>query len=313
MNQLKKKIFVIAGPTAVGKTELALQLARRHPVEIISADSMQVYKYLKIGTDKPTPEQLKGIPYHLIDFVDPSEQFNVAEFVRLADKKITEITQQEKIPLVVGGTGMYIKALLYGIFEEPSKDPEVRKELLARLKNEGLDSLYAELQNIDPEAASRIHPSDRLRILRALEVFYVTGKKISVLQRESKVESPRYKFHLIVLNRERSELYQRIDQRVDKMIKDGLIEEVKELLHQGYDENSPALKALGYRHVVAYLRGKTSLEETIRLIKRDTRHYAKRQLTWFRGMPEARWLNLTHLPFRDALHIVEKDLLVIFP
>ncbi|MCD6386090.1 tRNA (adenosine(37)-N6)-dimethylallyltransferase MiaA, partial [Candidatus Sumerlaeota bacterium] len=252
----------------MGKTELALRLARRHPAEIISADSMQVYKYLNIGTDKPTPEKLQGVPYHLIDFVDPAEQFNVAEFIRLADKKIAEITQRGKFVLVVGGTGMYIKALLYGIFEEPSKDPDVRRELLSILDKEGLASLYTKLQKIDPESARRIHPSDRLRILRALEVFYVTGKKISSLQHHSRANSPRYKFHLIVLNRERSELYKRIDQRVDKMINAGLVEEVKNLLNKGYNEDTPALKALGYRHVVAYLRGKTSLEETIQLIKR---------------------------------------------
>lgn len=312
MKERKEKIFLLAGPTAAGKTEYAVALAQRHNAEIISADSMQVYKYLNIGTAKPTPEERKGIPYHLIDFVDPAEQFNAAEFIKLADEKIAEISTRGRIPLVVGGTGMYIRSLLHGLFEEPSKDPEVRRELEAIAEKEGLISLYKRLQAIDPESASRIHPSDRLRILRALEVFLVTGEKISTLQRLSQQQHPRYEYSLVVLNWERRKLYQRIDQRVEKMFASGFVEEVKQLLNMGYNERAPGFQALGYQQVISFLRGEISLTETVKRVKYATHHYAKRQLTWFRGMPEAKWLQLGVLPVEKNLQKIERYLVALF-
>lgn len=308
----KPKIFVIAGPTAVGKTALAIELARKQNAEIISADSMQVYKYLNIGTAKPTPEELQGVPYHLIDFVDPAEQFNVAEFVKLADRKIQEIINRQKIPLIVGGTGLYIRSLLYGIFTEPSKDPEVRRQLQARAATEGLPTLYQELQSIDPVSASRIQPKDKMRIIRALEVFIVTGEKISTLQQLSQQQGPRYEFQLIVLNRSRAELYRRINWRVEKMFALGFVNEVKHLIELGYNESSPGFNALGYKQVLSYLQGRISLADAIRLVKRDTRHYAKRQLTWFRAMPEAKWLNLDLMNMEANLEKLCQDLVAFF-
>ncbi len=295
MNNLKKRkrLFVIAGPTAVGKTELALKLARIFEGDIVSADAFQVYKYLDIGTAKPSPEELGDIRYHLIDLVEPSEQFNVAEFIKRADEKISEIYSKRRIPLVVGGSGMYIKSLIEGIFEEPSKDIHVRKKLKDRLQTEGIESLYREIEDIDPDAASRIAPSDRIRILRVLEVFYVTGKPISRLQEESRKQGTRYDARLVVLTRDRRELFERINERVEKMFQEGFIEEVKRLLDMGYSADDPGLHALGYREIIAYLNNKKSLEETKSSIKRDTRRYAKRQITWFKGMKDGVWINLS--------------------
>ncbi|MCX7765841.1 MAG: tRNA (adenosine(37)-N6)-dimethylallyltransferase MiaA [Candidatus Sumerlaeia bacterium] len=312
MSLKKHKIFVIAGPTAVGKTSLAIELARRQNAEIISADSMQVYKYLNIGTAKPSLEELKGVPYHLIDFVDPAEQFNVAEFVKLADQKIQEIINRQKIPLVVGGTGLYVRSLLYGIFTEPSKNLEVRHQLQARANTEGLQALYHQLQAVDPVSAARIQPTDKMRIIRALEVFIVTGEKISTLQQMSQQQGPRYEFQLIVLNRSRAELYRRINWRVEKMFALGFVNEVKQLIELGYNETSPGFNALGYKQVLSYLQGRISLADAIRLVKRDTRHYAKRQLTWFRAMPDAKWINLDLMNMDANLEKLCQDLVAFF-
>ena len=305
-------LLVIAGPTAVGKTAHTVALARTHNLEILSADSMQVYRYLDVGTAKPAPGELQGVPYHLIDFVDPGEQFNVAQFVSLADRVIKEIRSQGKVPLVVGGTGMYIKSLLYGVFDESGNDAEIRSELIERVAAEGLGSLYNELRRKDPEAASHIQPGDRLRIIRALEVYYATGKPISELQRKSREQGARYSYRLVILDRNRDDLYKRINQRVDTMIQTGFVEEVRSLLEKGYTRDSPGLKALGYRQIIDYLKGGIHISEATESIKKDTRNYAKRQLTWFRGMNDAQWMVLTGKDDSRILSDLSKDLIATF-
>ena len=294
-------IAILAGPTGIGKTGFAVKLAHRWNTEIISADSMQVYKQLTIGTAKPRPGELEGIPYHLIDHVDIRDRYDLARFIREADEIIGRLRSQGKRPLVVGGTGLYIKGLLEGIFETDSKDMKIRETLQSRVIAEGLESLYEELKSVDPRASARIKPGDRQRIVRALEVFYTTGAPISTHQKESQRSSPRYKHMLVVMFRERQELYERIETRVDRMFTEGLVGEVEGLLDAGFSPDLHPLKALGYREVMRYLEGRWSLERARSEMKKATRRFAKRQLTWFRAVPEARWLNISRMPGEEVL------------
>ncbi len=294
-------LVVIAGPTAVGKTAVSIELAQRLSTEIISADSMQVYKLLSIGTAKPTRNELKGIVYHLIDFVDPDYQYNLGDFVSDADRIITKLQSQQKLPIVCGGTGLYIKGLLQGIFNIPSRDPDVRRSLEERCAREGLFVLHEELKRIDPDAA-HIMPNDKQRILRALEVYLVTGQPISRLQQQF-CSTPRYRAAVFVLSMSRPSLYRRICERVDKMLQYGWLDEAQRYLAAGYSENNPAVKALGYRELFAFLRGKVSFEEAVALIKRRTCQFAKRQLTWFRAMTDAKWINVEN---RTPQEVAEK-------
>lgn len=282
--------IVITGPTAVGKTATAIELAKRLGTEVISADSMQVYKFLTIGTAKPTPEELQGVPYHLIDFVDPNYQYNLGDFVAQASEQVERLRRDGKLPIVCGGTCMYIKGLLHGIFDVPSRSKEIRDALSKRCEVEGLASLYEELRNIDPEAI-HIQPNDRQRILRALEVYYVTGVPISRLQSQFRSQ-PRYFAPIFILFLERAMLYERINRRVDKMLINGLIDEVRAYLSAGYSQENPAFRALGYSEIAAYLEGKITLETAVEKMKKKTRHFAKRQLTWFRAMKNAIWINV---------------------
>lgn len=282
-------LIVVAGPTAVGKTETAVSLARLINGEIISADSMQVYRHLSIGTAKPTRDELQGVPYHLIDTVDPDHQYNAGEFVADAERILSEIAARHKRVVVCGGTGMYIRSLVLGMFEEPSRDVAVRQQLAARADTEGMAALYAELQRVDP-SATHINPNDRVRIIRALEVFQVTGKPITAYHDQQR-RPPRHPFRLFVLSMPRQQLYDRINRRVDKMMASGLLDEVQSYLAAGYSEDNPCIRALGYGDIISYLRNEISLREAVDAMKQKSRNYAKRQLTWFRAMPEARWLD----------------------
>ena len=282
------------GPTGAGKTETALCLLKRIKGEIISADSRQIYKGMDIGTDKVSSEIRKNFPHHLLDVADPGEVFTVADFKREAEKIIRELQAEGKLPVVVGGTGLYIRAITEGIFPGPGANWSLRKKLHFRAKKEGLLSLYRELQRVDSASASRIHPHDERRIVRALEVYYLTGEPISSHQeRNVPCEGKMVK---IGLRWRRETLYRIIEERVDNMMEKGLVDEVKGLLDKGYTENLPSMQAIGYKQIVNYLKGKLSLDEAIRQIKRDTRRFAKRQLTWFKKEKDVIWLDREKYP-----------------
>lgn len=297
---MEKPLIVITGPTATGKTDFSLKLARRIGGEIISADSMQVYKGLDVGTDKVSKEIRKEIPHHLIDVVSPKEKFSVADFVKLSDKAIEEIRKRGKYPIIVGGTGLYIKSLLYGLPQTPPSDSKIR-ERLSKLSTE---VLYKKLKEVDPKYAEKIGEKDRKRTIRALEVFEITGKPISSFKQHQ--EKPRYEFLGYFLYRDRKELYKRIEDRVDSQIKRGLVEEAKWLLSFGKD--TTAFQALGYKELLPYLEGKTSLEEAVKTLKRRTKEFAKRQFTWFKKEPKFKWVNLSKISEEELLEIIEKDL-----
>ena len=299
-------LYILAGPTGVGKTTIALQLARRLKAEIISADSMQVYRQLSIGTAKPTRRERRGVPYRLIDCADIDEPYDLARFIREADEIIRQATEHGRKILIVGGTGLYIKGLLEGIFEEETKNLKIRKSLYARMEKEGLSSLYQELASVDPAAAARITPGDRQRIVRALEVYLATGVPISALQEKSRRPAPRYSHILVVLTRNREELYRRIETRVDEMFEAGLVDEVKNILKAGFSRELHPLKALGYREVIRALAGEWTLEKAREEMKKATRRFAKRQFTWFKAMPQAEWLDLSLLTDDQALSHIEQ-------
>ena len=282
-------IVVLVGPTAAGKSGLAVRLAEPVGCEIVSADSMLVYRGMDIGTAKPSPEERKGIPHHLIDIADPDESFHAARYQREADQAILGILGRCRVPLVVGGTGLYVKALLHGLF--PESDPvrqETWMERLSRYAPFG-DDPHALLEEIDPEGAGRIHCRDRARAQRALDVYLRTGRSISALQKEHGFRENRYRALVIGLCPERKILYRRIEERVDRMMRDGFLEEVAGLLAAGYGPELPSMKALGYRHMVSVLKGTMPLESAVEALKRDTRRYAKRQITWFRNQEEVLW------------------------
>jgi len=282
-------IVVLVGPTAAGKSGLAVRLAEPLGAEIVSADSMQVYRGMDVGTAKPSLEERRGIPHHLIDIADPDESFHAARYQREADRAISDIVGRGRVPLVVGGTGLYVKALLHGLFPEshPIRE-ETWMERLSRYAPFG-DDPHALLQQIDPQGASRIHCRDRARAQRALDVYLRTGRSISELQKEHGFRENRYRALVVGLCPERMTLYRRIEKRVDRMMKDGLLEEVAALLAAGYGPELPSMKALGYRHMVSVLKGKMPLESAVEALKRDTRRYAKRQITWFRNQEEVFW------------------------
>jgi tRNA dimethylallyltransferase len=288
---LDSRLLCIIGPTAVGKTEIAINIAISINAEIVSVDSRQIYRKMDIGTAKPTPEQLKLVPHHIIDCVDPDEYFSVADYQRLADKAIKDIWERGKVPILVGGSGMYFRAVVDGLFDGPDGDKELRKRLKQEAEEYGIQHLYERLEIIDPKAASIIHHNDLLRIIRALEVFELSGNRISDLQQQWKGENPRYNFIAFGLNRPREELYKRIELRIDQMMVDGLLNEVYNL--SGYNRDLQSMNCFGYKEFFDYLDGKYSLDEAIELVKRNTRHYAKRQLTWFKKDKRIKWLDLS--------------------
>jgi tRNA dimethylallyltransferase len=282
-------VVVILGPTGVGKTTLALRLARAWGAEIVSADSLQVYRELDIGTAKPTPEQRALIPHHLIDQVFPDEPFDAAQYSRQAREILAGLHARSVIPLIVGGTGLYIRALLYGLFSDVVQDHRVRQALKQEMAAVGLPALYNRLQFLDPEAAEKIHPHDAFRIIRALEVIAATGQPLSAQHQAHRFSQSPYRIFKLGLNLPRERLYARIDSRVEEMLAQGLVAEVQELRRR-YDQGLKPFQSLGYWHIIAFLNGHLSWEEAVLQLKRDTRRYAKRQLTWFKGEPEIHWL-----------------------
>lgn len=282
------RLLVLSGPTASGKTAAALALARRFPLEIVNADSMQVYRGMDIGTAKPTDAERGDVPHHLIDVADPDEEYSAGRFVSEADAAIRGIVSRGRLPLLAGGTGMYIRALRKGLDPLPS-DPAVRAMLSRRWEAEGGAALHAELARLDPGAAAKIHPADRVRVIRALEIAAVSGRPPSAL-RVSWGGAGRYRVLFLALDPGREEMYARIDRRVDAMIRAGLVEEVRGLLSRGYGPELKSMGALGYRHAASHLLRGVPLEEAAAAMKRDTRRYAKRQMTWLLGEPDVRWI-----------------------
>jgi len=285
------KVIVIAGPTASGKTDLAIKLAHEINGEIISADSMQIYRGMDIGTAKPTMEERQGIPHYLIDIVDPDEEYSVAHFQRDAKNCIKEILNRGKVPIVAGGTGLYINSLVYNInFSETTADWEYRKQLEEIARDKGPEELHRFLQKVDPVSAEKIHPNNIKRVIRALEVFKTTGKPISQHQLESRTEKPEYEFKIFGLEMDRKILYERINKRVDKMMEMGLYEEVESLLEK-YSPDLVSLQGIGYKEIISAIKGEYSLEEAVEKIKLNTRHLAKRQITWFKKTENLRWID----------------------
>ncbi len=289
---MKKPLIILTGPTAVGKTELSIKLAKAVGGEIISADSMQVYKYMNIGTAKIMPEEMDGVKHYLIDVFEPDEEFNVVKFKEYACRYIDEIYAKGKVPIIVGGTGFYIQAVLYGIdFKDNGEDTSYRKELEIIAVNEGVEFLHSKLNEVDPASAFAIHPNNVKKVIRALEYYEQTGSRISEHNEEQRQNVSPYQFCYFVLNNERDILYDRINRRVDLMMEQGLIDEVKQLLDSGCTRDMVSMQGLGYKEIVSYLDEECSLEEAVYIIKRDTRHFAKRQLTWFKREKEVTWIH----------------------
>ena len=287
----KPKIIVICGPTAVGKTDVAINLAQSVGGEIVNADSVQIYRFMDIGTAKPTPDERKRIAHHLIDIIEPDVPFDANQFAGVAQEIITRLHRKGTVPVVAGGTGFYIKALTQGLFEAEPVEPEIRLRLKKAAETTGLPHLYQRLAEIDPITASSVHPNDKYRIIRALEVFETTGIPISTYQQSHQFSEKPYEMLKIGLNMDRDRLYERIDQRVEAMLSAGLLEEVRFLLKKGYGKSFKSMQTIGYKHMIAFLENEMSWDEAVRTLKRDTRRYAKRQLTWFRKDPEIEWIN----------------------
>ncbi len=288
----KQPLIILTGPTSVGKTALSIALAKAIGGEIISADSMQVYKFMDIGTAKISKSEMQGVPHYLIDELEPDEEFNVVRFQQLAKHYMQEIYERNKIPILVGGTGFYIQAVLNDIdFTENENDYAYRTELEELYEEKGASYLYHRLEDIDPESAKAIHPNNIKKVIRALEYAKQTGERISEHNKEQKEKESPYEFCYFVLNRERSKLYETINCRVDKMLQDGLVDEVKELAERGYNREMVSMQGLGYKEILSYLNGELSYEEAIDILKRDTRHFAKRQITWFKREKEVNWVN----------------------
>lgn len=290
---MMKPLIIITGPTAVGKTALSIELSKAVGGEIISADSMQVYRHMDIGSAKVTKEEMAGIPHHLIDVLDPKEEFNVTRFQKMAKEALNGIYSRGKIPVVAGGTGFYIQALLYDIdFTYHGEETAIRRELEALGQEKGGEYLHGILEEIDPESAREIHANNQKRVIRAIEYYRQTGERISEHnKRERQKESP-YEFLYYVVNTDRPFLYERIDRRVELMMDQGLVDEVKRLKEMGCARTMVSMQGLGYKEILDYLDGVCTLEEAVYTIKRETRHFAKRQLTWFRREREVKWLEL---------------------
>ncbi len=291
---MKQPLIIIAGPTAVGKTALSVALAKRIGGEIVSADSMQVYRGMDIGTAKVTKEETCGVPHHLIDVLDPKDPFNVMTFRSMVKDAVRGIASRGNVPVLVGGTGFYIQSVLYDVqFEEDASSEELRKELEQEADVLGAEKMHERLRALDPDAAEAIHPNNIKRVVRALEYCLSTGRKISVHNREQRERTSPYSFLFYVLTMDRAALYQRIDLRVDQMMEQGLLAEVKRLRDEGVTSDMVSMQGLGYRQIFDYLEGIATLDEAVERIKRETRHFAKRQLTWFRREPDARWINVS--------------------
>ncbi len=288
---MKKKVLAIVGPTASGKTKLSIIVAEKIGGEIISADSRQVYRYMDIGTAKPSKEERERVKHYFIDELNPDEEFNAGVFGERGREIIEDIFSRGKVPIIVGGSGLYVKSLIDGFFEGPAGDWELRETLYRKAKQLGKEAVYEELKRVDPASAEKIHPNNLKRVIRALEVYYLTGKPISQLQVEMKPEI-NFETVQVGLNWDRKKLYRRIEKRVDEMIERGLIDEVRKLRELGYDKNLNSLQTVGYKEVFDYLDGLISYDEMVYLIKRNSRRYAKRQLTWFRQDRRIIWVDV---------------------
>lgn len=302
-----KPVVAIVGPTAIGKSRIGIEVAKIFNTEILTADSRQVYRGMDIGTDKPSLAEQQNIPHRLIDLVDPDQSFNAGDFRRHAIQDIARLHRLGLLPLVIGGTGLYIRALLRGLCPGPPADWLIRSELAQEAKIQGPAFLYEKLQQVDPELAQRLHPNDQPKIQRALEVFRILGTPLSVIQRQHRFDEVPYPYLLIGLTMERQTLYQRIETRVDWEIHKGLVEETQSLMNQGFSRELGSMKGLGYRQFSGFLAGDYSYEEAVRLLKRDTRHFAKRQMTWFQKESEIQWMTLeeSDIPDRAAAKIVD--------
>ena len=296
----KKPLIVLTGPTAVGKTKLSIALAKAVDGEIISADSMQVYKYMDIGSAKIMPEEMQGVPHHLVDVLLPEEEFHVARFQEMAKEAMKGIYDRGKVPILVGGTGFYIQAVVKDIdFTETETDTSYREELELFAEAHGAEALHERLKEVDPAAAGEIHANNVNRTIRALEFFHQTGTRISEHNQEQKEKETPYRTSYFVLNDIRSKLYERIDLRVDQMLENGLLDEVKMLKERGCTKDMVSMQGLGYKEILDYLDGNCSLEDAVYILKRDTRHFAKRQLTWFRREKEVIWVNKNEFDYDD--------------
>lgn len=312
----KDNLFILIGPTAIGKTALSIELAKKLNGEIISADSMQIYKYMDIGSAKISRKEMGDIPHHLIDIVLPNEEFTVADFKNKSTKLIKNINDRGKLPIVAGGTGLYINSLVYNLnFTQVPPNDEVRARLEYLANEEGNEYLHRELQKIDIASAERISINDRKRIIRAIEIYEATGKPMSEYNKSFRKPIEDYKLVMIGLNMDRQELYNRINLRVDIMLKEGLIEEVKNLLEMGYNKNLVSMQGIGYKEIIMYLEDIISLDKSIEFIKQGSRNYAKRQLTWFRRDNRIEWINIDEFSNLDDLsqYIIDysKDKIII--
>lgn len=291
-NRQKKPLIVLTGPTAVGKTKLSISLAKAVGGEIISADSMQVYKYMDIGSAKIRPEEMSGVPHHLVDILKPEEEFHIVRFQEMAKEAMNDIYERGRIPILVGGTGFYIQAVTRDIdFTQAEQEDGYRRELEAMAQEQGSEALHQMLQKVDPVSAAQIHANNVKRVIRALEFYHQNHAPISAHNQEQKERTSPYNLAYFVLNAPRDLLYERIDRRVDEMMEQGLLDEVKRLKSMGYHRGMVSMQGLGYKEILAYLDGEYPLDEAVRILKRDTRHFAKRQLTWFRREQDVIWVN----------------------
>ena len=306
----KQKVIVICGPTASGKTALSIELAKKIDGEIVSCDSMQIYKEMDIGTAKPTLEEMQGIKHYMIGIISPNERYSVADYKKDAKIAIKEILGKGKVPIVVGGTGLYIDSLIYEIeYQNIEFDREYREYLEKEVKEKGLEELYNEAKEIDPQAIEKISKNDKKRILRILEIYHATGENKTEQERKSRQKEVEYDYKVYALNMDREKLYDRINKRVDKMIEEGLIQEV-EKIYKKYNDFPTAMQGLGYKEVVEYLEGKLTKEEMIEKIKQETRRYAKRQLTWFRKNKQTIWLDVGKNTIQNNIEIILEGLKV---
>lgn len=308
---MKQPLVILAGPTAVGKTKASIGLAKAIGGEIISADSMQVYRYMNIGSAKICPQEMQGVPHYLVDVLDPRDEFHVVRFQQMAKQAMKEIYDHGHIPILVGGTGFYIQSVLYDIdFASESGESSYRNMLEEQAKLHGAEALHEKLAEIDPEYAAQVHANNVKKVIRALEFYHDTGQKLSAHNLEQNQKESPYRFVYFVLNDERAHLYERINQRVDQMIEEGLVDEVTRLKEMGYTRDMVSMQGLGYKEMLDYLEGKTSLDEAIEIIKRDTRHFAKRQITWFKREKEVCWIDKSQLGYHED-QILETMLTVL--
>lgn len=290
---MKNNVVVIVGPTASGKTKLSVETALKYNGEVISADSMQIYKYMNIGTAKPTIDEMSGVPHHLIDFLEPSEEFNVVKYKELATSCIDDILSRQRLPILTGGTGFYINSVIYDEkYTETVKDNEFRDELFKEAEVHGNEFIHKKLQEVDPEAAKSIHMNNVKRVIRALEVCKFTNKKFSESNKPEQKLSKKYNFIILCLNVERNYLYERINSRVDNMIEDGLVKETKDLYEKGMLNYPTSSASIGYKELIPYLKGDVPLDEAVSKLKQSTRNYAKRQITWFKRIKESNIIDI---------------------